>query len=104
MQSFYGKLGVIGAGKMGEAIIRGLLAAGMKPDLLLACDKDHGRQVFLRDEYRVRAVADSGQLAREVDIIILAVKPQVMESVLTEIAPMVKKNRPLVISVGPESG
>jgi len=99
MQSFYNKLGVIGAGRMGEAIIRGLLAAGMRPDLLIASDADPSRQAFLRDEYRIRASHDNPGLAKEVELLILAVKPGVMESVLKEIAPVLKRRKPLVISV-----
>jgi pyrroline-5-carboxylate reductase len=99
MQSFYNKLGVIGGGRMGEAIIRSLLAAGMKPDLLLASDADPSRQAFLREEYRIRVARDNSELAGEVEVLILAVKPGVMESVLKEIGPAVKRRKPLLISV-----
>jgi len=99
MESFYGKLGVIGAGRMGEAIIRGLLAAGLKPDLLLVFDPDRDRQVYLRDEYRIRVARGNADLVKDCEVVILAVKPQVMEEVLKEIGPAVKKKNPLLISV-----
>jgi pyrroline-5-carboxylate reductase len=99
MQSFYGKIGIIGAGRMGEAIIRGLLAAGMRPDLILVYDNDPSRQAYLRDEYQVRFTKDNDSLAKDAEIIILATKPQVIEGVLQEIATTVKRKKPLVISV-----
>ena len=99
MRSFFNKLGVIGGGRMGEAIIRGLLAAGMRPDLLLVSDSDPAQQAYLREEYRVRVMHDNLSLAKDSEVIILSVKPQVMEAVLKEISSAVQKKRPLIISV-----
>ena len=99
MRSFYNKLGIVGGGRMGEAIIRGLLGAGMRPELILASDADKTRKTFLQEKYRVKAARDNLSLVKEADILILAVKPQVMETVLLEIGPQVKKRKPLVISI-----
>jgi len=99
MQSFYGRLGIIGGGKMASALIQGLLSQGMKPDLILVSEPDVSHQAYLREEYQVRVIFDNSALAREVDILILAVKPQIMESVLGEISGSVKKKNPLVISI-----
>jgi len=99
MQNFYGRLGIIGGGKMASALIQGLLAQGMKPDLILVSEPEVSRQAYLREEYQVRVRFDNSALAKEVDIVILAVKPQIMETVLEEISDSIKRKNPLVISI-----
>ncbi len=78
------KFGVIGAGAMGGALIRGLLARGrVSREDLVYYDPDAARQAKL-NKLRVKAAAaEAGVLAAQV--VILAVKPQVMPRVLAQL-------------------
>ena len=92
------KVGFLGFGNMGGAILYGLLESGtLAPRQAIVCDKDeskNGAACRLGAE-----LADSpGDLARECDVLLLAVKPQDMEATLAELAQN-GAARPLIISV-----
>ena len=72
-------VGTIGAGNMAEAILRGLLRAGMAPDALHAADPDAGRRQRM-SELGVRVTADNLELVRISELVVLAVKPQQLEA------------------------
>ena len=93
------KVGFVGSGNMGEALIKGLIAADLvRPALLAASDVREERRRALADHYRIRTLADNETLVRGVDVVVLAVKPQIMSTVLREIAPGLT-HRPLLISI-----
>ncbi len=92
-------VGFIGGGNMGEALIRGLTSAALlHPDRICVYDVLASRMEHLRNRYAVRQAAGVAQLASESQILILAVKPQVMAPVLEELRPHVG-HLPLVISI-----
>ena len=82
---------IVGGGKMGEAILSGWLSSelapadSISPADVVVVEPSNDRRRFLVDEYGVAAVADSCALARP-DVVVLAVKPQVMFSVLEGMA------------------
>lgn len=91
-------LGFIGAGNMAEALIRGLLGTGSaEPGDLWASDVREDRREELRREHGIH-VGDNLAVARESEVVVLAVKPQILDRVLREIAPAVGQQK-LVISV-----
>lgn len=93
------RVAFLGAGNMGEALIKGLAQAGLVPAAsITAADprRDHLEQVAKR--YGIRAVADNAALVGGADVIILAVKPQIMAAVLKEIAPVLDGSQ-LLISI-----
>jgi pyrroline-5-carboxylate reductase len=93
------RVGFLGSGNMGEALIRGLLRAGLVPPASIAAsDVRRDRLVQLEQQYGVRPVADNAVLVRECDVIVLAVKPQVMASVLREVCAVTDLTK-LVISL-----
>src|SRR5947208_1869486 len=93
------KVGFVGAGNMGEALIRGLVESNLVPgDKILVADERADRERQLADQFGVKAVADNAALVRGADVVILAVKPQIMAPVLREIMPALT-NRPLLISI-----
>ncbi|HET7877027.1 MAG TPA: pyrroline-5-carboxylate reductase [Methylomirabilota bacterium] len=93
------KVGFLGAGNMGEALIRGLLHAGLVPAASIgATDVRAERLQQIATQYGIRAVSDNVALLRESDVVILAVKPQIMVPVVKEIAPAVSE-RTLLISI-----
>ncbi len=77
------QLGIIGAGNMAEALVRGVLAAGLIPaGKIVACDPDAARrQVFA--ELGVRVSADN-RAATACAWVVLAIKPQVVAAVVKE--------------------
>ena len=89
-------IAILGTGKMGEALLSGLLRAGFKPGDIVATTRRPERAQTLRESYGVRT-ADNVEAAKSADTLILAVKPQDMAALLAEIAPYVPADR-LVIS------
>ncbi len=93
------KIGFLGAGNMGEAMIKGLLQAGLVPATSVgATDALPERLAHIARQYGIGTARDNRALVRESDVIILAVKPQIMAPVLREIAPDVDA-RKLLISI-----
>jgi pyrroline-5-carboxylate reductase len=80
------KIAFIGGGHMAEAMIGGLLAGGLcGPDSLWASDPVPGRRDRLKSQFAVRVGADNRQAVAWADVAVLAVKPQSVPEVLTEI-------------------
>lgn len=90
-------IGVIGAGKMGQAILQGLLGAGVKPNLIAASEPDAASRTLLRRRLKISAHRKNAQAAA-CDVVILAIKPQVMQSVLSEVVPAMVPGQ-LIISI-----
>ena len=93
------RIGFLGAGNMGEAMIKGLTRAGLVPAASIAAtDARPDRLQQIAREYGITAASDNRALVAGADVVILAVKPQVMGAVLGEIAPAVDRGK-LLISV-----
>ena len=98
--SIQGKtLGFLGAGNMGEALIKGVLQAGLLPaSAIAASDAKPDRLSQITSTYGIRGTADNRKLVADSDVIVLAVKPQIMAGVLQEVASVLDE-RKLVISI-----
>lgn len=80
-------IGFIGAGNMAGAIIRGLLNQEMlKAEQIWVSDVDQQKRSALSDELNIKQSGENSTLIHECDVVVLAVKPQVIDSVLAEIA------------------
>jgi pyrroline-5-carboxylate reductase len=91
-------IAILGAGQMGEALASGLLRAGVvRPDQIVAAARRSDRAAQLRDAYGID-VLSAAQAAAKAETLVIAVKPQDMETLLTEISPVVTRDQ-LVISV-----
>ncbi len=88
---------ILGAGKMGEALISGLLRAGRNPADVAVVVRRPARGAELRETYGVAALS-AADAAKTADTLVITVKPQDMSTLLDEIAPHVPADR-LVISV-----
>lgn len=93
------RIGFIGAGNMAASLIGGLVARGFAPDTLAAADPNTAALVALADRHGIQACPDNQAVVSRSDILVLAVKPQVMKAVLTDLATVVQERRPLVISI-----
>ena len=88
-------IAVIGAGKMGEALVSGLLKAGTSPDDLIITERYEERAHELSQRYGVKSVSNA-DAANQAETIVLAVKPQDMDALLAELAPVVTPDRLIV--------
>ncbi|VAW39522.1 Pyrroline-5-carboxylate reductase [hydrothermal vent metagenome] len=92
-------VGLIGGGQMGEALVRGMLEARLfPPEKIMVAEPDPARQDYLRATYSVAVTADALELAKACSIIIVAVKPQIIGSVLSLYRPGITRQH-LVISI-----
>ena len=91
------KIGMIGGGKMGGALIGGMVSHKIVPakDIMVS-DVVPERLDELRGLYGVRTTSDNLKLCRESNIIILAVKPQTMATVLGEISQAIDKTKTVI--------
>lgn len=90
-------IGFIGAGNMGQAIIKGLLSAKLAtPAHIIIYDAYQPIVTKLVQELGVQAAETCEDLAKQADIILLAVKPNMIQTVLAEISPTVGTNKVLV--------
>ncbi|HET8999289.1 MAG TPA: pyrroline-5-carboxylate reductase [bacterium] len=93
-------VGMIGAGNMAEALLRGAFDATiLTPAQILVTNKSNDERLArLGRAWPVRTTRDKAHLVAESDVLVLAVKPHDMSTVLTEIAPHIG-TRHLVVSV-----
>ena len=95
------KIGFLGGGNMGEALIRGLAKTGLiPPDHLFVTDVRLERLEELGRRYGLHTLSDNTLLVRRVDVVILAVKPQILASVLREVAAAVPGRLMISIAAG----
>lgn len=78
------RIGVIGAGVMGEALISALIASGIGPSQISISEKRAERAQELIEQYKI-SVSDLETIAEKSDALLLVVKPQDMEALLVEI-------------------
>jgi pyrroline-5-carboxylate reductase len=79
-------IAVLGAGKIGEALLSGLLTGGRRVDELMFTERHPERAAELTTRYGIRAV-DVPTAAKEASVLVVAVKPQDIEPLLDELAP-----------------
>ena len=93
------KIAIIGAGNMGEALISGLTASGSsKPESIICTDVRESRLEEIKKEYGVRTTENNIAAVEASDIIVYAVKPQIIASVLKETAEKLDMSK-LIISI-----
>jgi pyrroline-5-carboxylate reductase len=93
------KIGFIGAGKMGGAIIQGLISSGFTSvDKIFASETNEETAKLSEKILGVKVFSNNKQLAETADIIIIAVKPYIVKNVLEEIKDVLSENK-LVISI-----
>lgn len=93
------RIAFIGAGNMGEALIKGLLQAGkVRPEQLIATDVRKNRLETIRKAYQIETIINNREAVTKAQILLLAVKPQVMDEVLVELRGAVAEDH-LLLSV-----
>ncbi len=94
----YGVIGFIGAGNMANSLIRGMIANGAEKTSVWATDLDSEKLYTLNSECGIRT-GSTAEIAQHADIIVLAVKPQVMKIVCAELKTLLGGRSPLIISI-----
>ena len=89
----------IGGGNMAASLIGGLVADGYEPKRIWVADPDAEKLATLAARFRIQSAGDNQQAVALADVVVLAVKPQVLHQVAQALAPIVQKQRPLVISI-----
>ncbi len=93
------KIGFIGSGNMGEALISGLvLSKATRPENIICSDIDPELLAAIKEKYKVHTTCDNLEVVRQSDIIVYATKPQILGMVLKETAPALNDEK-LVISI-----
>lgn len=92
-------IGFIGAGNMAEALIRGLVRGGHVPaNKITASGPRRDRLDELSSSYGIAATIDNSELARTADLLVLSVKPQILDKVLREVGEQIRPGT-LVVSI-----
>ena len=90
----------IGCGNMGRSLIGGLLANGYPPDSLCGSDIDtENRQLTNEMHAGITVMQDNIEAIKMSDVVVLAVKPQVMKDLLIQLNETLQQERPLLISI-----
>ncbi|TDF77687.1 pyrroline-5-carboxylate reductase [Pseudomonas sp. H9] len=92
------QIAFIGAGNMASSLIAGLLAQGMEASLIRASCPRSEQRARIRAEHGIKTFADNASAIEGADVVVLAVKPQVMKTVCDALRPHVLP-RQLVVSV-----
>ena len=89
----------MGGGNMARSLIGGLITGGHHADCIRVADPDAGQREFLRSHFGVQTGADNLELAAKAKVIVLAVKPQILQTVAQQLAPLIQSSQPLLISI-----
>jgi pyrroline-5-carboxylate reductase len=92
------RIGIIGTGKMGQALVKGLLASGLPRQALRITDADPRTRAQAGKRFKLATARSNAELAGQADLVVLAVKPQQFAEVVSELAPVMNR-RQLLISI-----
>jgi len=92
-------VGFIGAGNMARSLTGGLLKNGWKKDQIILSDPEPAQRQAIETVLGIKAFADNNEVAARADLLVLAVKPQILAEVTKSLASTVQKKKPLVISI-----
>lgn len=94
------KVGLIGGGNMARAIGGGLLRGGMHAtDLMIAEPLPEQCEVLRQELYGAMVTDDNKHVARAAEVLLFAVKPQILKPVCEELVAEVQESRPLIMSI-----
>ncbi len=92
-------IGFIGAGNMAETLLSGLISSNQsKPENIICSDVRQDRLEELKERYAIQTELDNKTTIQSADIVIYAVKPQIMAEVITETADALDMSK-LIISI-----
>ncbi len=93
------KIGFIGGGNMASSLISGLIASGHSPQHLWVSDINPDALKALAENLNVNTSTSNDTVINEVDVIVLAVKPQILSNVAKSAAALIQQKKSLVVSI-----
>ena len=94
------KIGFIGCGNMARAIINGMIRKGYPKENLMASAKSEETLEYIKNELGIHSEEQNSEIAKQADIIILAIKPIYMEEVINEIKGEINLKK-IVVTLAP---
>jgi len=89
-------IGFIGGGNMATALVRGLLGSGREKECIVVAEPDDTKRAALEKTFGVAVDASNVRVAKRAQMIVLAVKPQIIDQVLAEIGPVLGPGQTVV--------
>ena len=93
------RIGFIGGGNMARSLVGGLIAGGIDATRISVAEPDASKRDELSTHFGIATSQDNGTVASDVEVLVLAVKPQVMRQVVTGLAATLHEPAPLLISI-----
>jgi pyrroline-5-carboxylate reductase len=93
------KIGFIGGGNMASSLICGLIASGHDSKQIWVSDINPDTLTALSKQMDINTSANNDDIINAVDVVVLAVKPQVLSAVAQSAAALIQKKKPLVVSI-----
>ena len=93
------KIGFIGGGNMASSLISGLIASGHSPQDLWVSDVNQDALKVLAENLNVNASTNNDDIINVVDVVVLAVKPQILSTVAKNATASIQQKQPLVVSI-----
>jgi len=93
------KITFIGGGNMATSLIGGLIANQYPADCITVAEPDADKLKHQQQTFNINITTDNNQAVANSDVVVLAVKPQILQQVCRDIADAVQSKRPLIISI-----
>ena len=93
------KIGFIGGGNMASSLMSGLIASGHSAQHIWVSDVNSDTLKALAENLNVNTSVNNDDIINAVDVVVLAVKPQVLSSVAKSVAGLIQKKKSLVVSI-----
>jgi len=93
------KIGFIGGGNMASSLISGLIASGHSPQDLWVSEINQDALKVLAKNLNVNTSTNNDEIINAVDVVVLAVKPQILSTVAKNATPSIQQKQPLVVSI-----
>src|SRR3990167_881668 len=92
-------IAILGAGNIGTSLLHGLIAHGYSANDLWVADPSLEKLSSLQKKFRAHVTTNNRVACKAADVIMLAVKPQIIAPVAQELLPLIQERHPLIISV-----
>jgi pyrroline-5-carboxylate reductase len=94
------KIAFIGGGNMARSLISGLIKAGYDRNLISVSNRSEGKLIALNKDFGIKTSLDNYEIAKDADVIVLAVKPQFMAEMLNQLTAKINDyEKRLIISL-----
>lgn len=89
----------IGAGNMATALAEGLIDKGLNAEQVIMSDPSKDRLAYVEKTFGVKTSSNNRAVADQADVIVLAVKPQIMSAILDDLKPVMADSSKVIISI-----